>query len=106
MPILREVATMTSTGQITLPRAVRQALGAGVGARVAFELHGDGQIVVSHANSEHEDSAIAAFLDLLADDIQAGRHVRAIPDYLVQDMLEHVYREPGQGEETDGDVDL
>ena len=106
MSIIHEVATMTSKGQITLPKAVRQALGVDVGAKVAFELHEDGQIVVSRADTEHEDPAIAAFLDLLAGDIQAGRHVGAMPDDLARDMLEHARREPGPDEDIDGDVDL
>ena len=106
MSIIQEVATMTAKGQITLPRTVRQALGVDVGARVAFELHEDGQIVVSRADTEHEDPAIAAFLDLLAGDIQAGRHVRTIPDDLARDMLDHAAREPGPDEDIDGGVDL
>ena len=106
MSIIHEVATMTAKGQITLPRSIRQALGVDVGAKVAFELHEDGQIVVSRADTEHEDPAIAAFLDLLAGDIQAGRHVRAIPDDLARDMLEHARREAGPDEDIDGDVDL
>jgi len=106
MSIVHEVATMTAKGQITLPRSVRQALGVEVGAKVAFELHEDGQIVVSRADAGHEDPAIGAFLDLLAGDIQAGRHVRAIPDDLARDMLEHMRREAGLDEDIDGDVDL
>ena len=106
MSIIHEVATMTAKGQITLPKTVRQALGVDVGAKVAFELHEDGQIVVSRADTEHEDPAIAAFLDLLAGDIQTGRHVQAIPDDLAQVMLEHARREAGPDEDIDGDVDL
>ena len=46
MSIIHEIATMTAKGQITLPKAVRQALGVDVGAKVAFALREDGQIVV------------------------------------------------------------
>lgn len=106
MSIVHETATVTAKGQITLPRTIRRALGADVGARVAFELHDDGRIVVSRADAEHEDPAIGAFLDLLAGDIRAGRHVRAIPDDLARDMLEHAEREAGPDEDIDGDVDL
>ena len=106
MSIIQEVATMTAKGQITLPKSIRQALGVDVGAKVAFELHDDGQIVVSRADAEHEDPAIGAFLDLLAGNIRAGRHVRALPDELAQDMLEHAAREAGPDEEIDGDVAL
>ena len=95
---------MTSKGQITLPKTVRQALGVDVGAKVAFELREDGQVVVSRADTEHEDPAIGAFLDLLAADIRAGRHVRAIPDDLAQDMLEHAQREAGPEGDLAGDI--
>ena len=106
MSIIHEVATITAKGQITLPKSVRQALGVDVGAKVAFELHEDGQIVVSRADTEHEDPVIGAFLDLLADDIQAGRHVRVLPDDLAQDMLEHAQRGVQADEDIDGDVAL
>ncbi len=106
MSIIHEVATMTAKGQITLPKSIRQALGIDVGAKVAFELHDDGQIVVSRADAEHEDPAIGAFLDLLAGDIRAGRHVRTIPDDLAQDMLEHAELESGPDGDIDGEVDL
>ena len=106
MPIIQEVATITAKGQITLPRTVRRALGVDAGAKVAFELREDGQIVVSRADAEHADPAIGAFLDLLAGDIRAGRHVRALPDELAQDMLEHAERDAGPDEDIDGDVAL
>ena len=106
MSIIHEIATMTAKGQITLPKSIRQALGVDVGAKVAFELHEDGQIIVSRADAEHEDPAIGAFLDLLASDIRTGRHVRAIPDDLAHDMLEQAQREAGPDEDIDGDVDL
>ena len=102
MSIIHEIATMTAKGQITMPRAIRQALGVDVGAKVAFELQEDGQVVVSRADAEHEDPAIGAFLDLIAGDIQAGRHVQAIPDDLARDMLD----EAGVDEDIEGDVDL
>ena len=50
--------------------------------------------------------AVDGWLDSLAGDIQAGRHVRAIPDGLAQDMLEHAGREAGPDEDIDGDVAL
>ena len=93
MSILHEVATVTAKGQITLPKAIRQALGVDAGAKVAFELRENGRIVVSRADADHEDPAIGAFLDLLSDDIQAGRHVEGIPDDLVRGMKPRA-REP------------
>ena len=106
MLILHEVATMTAKGQITLPKAIRQALGVEVGAKVAFELHENGRVVVSRADADHEDPAIGAFLDLLSDDIQAGRHVRGLPDDLVEGMLEHARRDVRLDDDIDGDVDF
>ena len=42
MPIIHEVATMTAKGQITVPKPIRQALGADTGTKVTFELHENG----------------------------------------------------------------
>ena len=108
MSIIHEIATMTAKGQITMPRTIRQALGVDVGAKVAFELQEDGQVVVSRADAdaEHEDPAIDAFLGLLAGDTQAARHVQAIPEDLARDMLDHAWREAGVDEDIEGDVDL
>lgn len=106
MPSVREQATLTSKGQITLPKPIRQALGVDAGGKVDFELREDGQIVVTRAEAEHEDPAIGAFLDLLARDIQAGRHVRDLPEDLVRTMLEHAGCGVNPDEEIDGDVAL
>ncbi len=106
MSIIHEIATMTAKGQITLPKAIRQALGVDIGTKVAFELHENGRVVVSRADAEHEDPAIGGFLDLLASDIQAGRHIQGLPDDLVQDMLDHAGHKVRLDEDIDGDVDL
>ncbi|SEA68031.1 type II toxin-antitoxin system PrlF family antitoxin [Paraburkholderia sartisoli] len=89
MSTLHEFATITSKGQITLPKPIRQALGVDTGGKVAFDLHDDGHITVSRADAEHEDPAISAFLALLAQDIQHGRHVQGLPDDLAKAMLRH-----------------
>ena len=86
MPNIQDQATLTSKGQITLPKFVRQALGVTTGGKVAFELRG-GEIVVTRAEAEHEDPAIGAFLELLEADIRNGRNIRALPDDLAQAML-------------------
>ena len=86
MPHIHEVATVTSKGQITLPKPIRQALGIGVGGKVAFDLRGS-DVVVSRADEEHEDPAIGAFLVLLERDIKSGKHLSSMPDDLVQAML-------------------
>ena len=73
---------------------------------MAFELHDNGQVVVSRADAEHEDPAIRAFLDLLARDIETGQHVRELPDGLAQTMLEEAQHEIDVDEPIEGDVDL
>ena len=106
MPLIHEIATMTAKGQITVPKPIRQALGVEVGTKVAFELHENGQVVVSRADAEHEDPAIGAFLDLLARDIEAGRNIGDLPDGLARKMREHAHLEIDLDEPIEGDVDL
>ena len=106
MSIIHSIATMTSKGQITLPKPIRQALGVDAGTKVAFELHDNGQVLVSRADAEHEDPAIMAFLDLLARDIETGKHVRELPDELAQTMLEEAQQDIDVDEPIEGDVDL
>lgn len=105
MPNVREVATLTSKGRITLPRSIRQALGVDTGGKVAFDLR-DGAVVVSRADAEHEDPAIAAFLNLLVRDIEAGRNVRGLPADLAHTMLEHAGHSVVPGDDVDEDVEI
>ena len=51
MPEIHEVATLTSKGQITLPKSIRQALGVDTGGKVAFDLRG-GEVVVTRADAD------------------------------------------------------
>lgn len=106
MPIVHEVATITSKGQITLPKPIRQALGVDAGGKVAFDLEKDGQIVVRRAEAEHEDPVIGAFLSLLTRDIQAGRHVHGLPEELARAMLEQAGHGVKLDEQIDGEVAL
>lgn len=105
MPVIHEVATLTSKGQITLPKSIRQALGLEPGGKVAFDLR-DGEVVVSRADAEHEDPAITAFLDLLAHDIQAGRNIRELPEDLAQSLLVHASHGGNLADDFDEDVDI
>jgi antitoxin PrlF len=105
MPAIHEVATLTSKGQITLPKSIRQALGVDTGGKVAFDLR-DGEVVVTRADAEHEDPAIGAFLSLLARDIEAGRNIRGLPEDLARTMLEHAGHKVSLGDDFDEDVDI
>lgn len=105
MPAIHEVATLTSKGQITLPKPIRQALGVDAGSKLAFDLRG-GEVIVSRADAEHEDPAIGAFLGLLARDLEAGRNIRGLPGALAQAMLEQAGYAVNLEAEIDGDVAL
>lgn len=105
MPAIYEVATLTSKGQITLPKSIRQALGADAGSKLAFKLRGR-EVVVTRDDAEHEDPAIAAFLALLAHDIEAGRNVHGLPEDLARTMLEHAGHKVDLGDDFDADVEI
>jgi antitoxin PrlF len=66
--VVEEICTITAKGQTTIPKTVRQALGVGYGARIAFRIE-NGTVTVHPANDDLTDPALAPFLDLLARDI-------------------------------------
>jgi antitoxin PrlF len=105
MHAIHEVTTLTSKGQITLPKSIRQALGLNTGSKIAFDLH-DGQVVVTRADAQHEDPAIGAFLNLIARDIEAGRNVHDLPPDLARLMREHADHNVSLNEDFDEDVGL
>ncbi|MBN9459657.1 MAG: type II toxin-antitoxin system PrlF family antitoxin [Burkholderiales bacterium] len=106
MPNVKEPATVTSKGQLTLPKAVRQAMGVEAGDKVVFELREDGQVVVTRWEAEHEDPAIGALLSLLEQDIRAGRRLHELPDDLARAMLANVSGAPCSHEPIEGEVAL
>jgi antitoxin PrlF len=105
MSDIHEVATLTSKGQITLPKPIRQALGVSTGGKVAFDLR-HGEVVVTRADAEHEDPAIGAFLGLLEADIRTGRHLQSVPEDLARAMLANIGRAANLEEDIEGDVAL
>lgn len=106
MPAIHEVATLTSKGQITLPKPIRQALGVDVGGKVAFDLRGS-QVVVTRAENEpHADPAIEGFMALLESDIASGKHIATLPKGLALAMVAAAKRPVNLREEIDGDVVL
>lgn len=105
MPSIHEEATLTSKGQITLPKAIRQALGVTTGSKVAFELRG-GEVVVTRVEVEHSDPAISAFLGLLEADIHSGRNVGVLPAELAQAMLANVNHAEDLDKDIEGKVAL
>lgn len=106
MSEIREIATITAKGQITIPKPIRQLLGVGIGARVAFDLR-RGEVIVTRAEqADHDDPAITAFLGLLERDIRAGRRVRTLPDKLARTMLATARRAIDLDEAIEGAVTI
>ena len=105
MPGIHQKATLTSKGQITLPKAIRQTLGVNSGDKLSFELRG-GEVVMTRADADHEDPAIGAFLELLEKDIRQGKHVGSMPDDLAQAMLAKLERPAQLDEDIEGEVAL
>jgi antitoxin PrlF len=106
MPTIHEVATITSKGQITLPKPIRQALGVDYGGKVAFDLRGSQVIVTRADDAPHEDPAIASFLALLEKDIRTGQHLCSLPDELMQAMLTAATQSIDLDADIEGDVAL
>ena len=108
MSVLHNVVTMTTEGQITVPRAIRQALLAPTHAetRVAFELHEDERVVVSRADAGHEEPAIRAFLSLIERETEAGRGVEVIRGDVARMMPDHAGQDIDLDEPIEGNVGL
>ena len=45
--------TMTSKGQVTIPKRVRDRLGLKPGSQVEFDLNSDGYVIIRPANDDH-----------------------------------------------------
>lgn len=103
MPAIHEIATLTSKGQVTLPKSVRQLLGIDTGGKIAFDVRG-GEIVVSRVETTHQDPAIGAFLGLLEADMRGGRNLTTLPEDLAQTMLANANHPVNPDEEIDGEV--
>ena len=101
-----EQATLTSKGQITLPKAIRQALGVTAGEKLSFEWNGS-QVLVRRADvPEHEDPAIKALLGLLERDIAGGRNLDTMPPELLEAMKSALEGEQFPDDEIEGPVAL
>ena len=106
MPNVHATATITSKAQVTLPKAVRQALGVDAGSRISFDLRGDDVIVTRAEEEPHADPAIEAFLEVLAQDIRSGRNVGALPEKLAAALTALPDGQVDIDELIDGDVAL
>lgn len=106
MPRIHETATITSKGQITLPKAIRQALGVDSGGKVVFDFDGKA-ITVSRADTgEHTDPAIAQFLALLEHDMVKGKNITVLPTALAESLKQALKHPVDLSEDIEGDVSL
>ncbi len=105
--VFEEVSTISSKGQTTIPKTVRQALGVNEGDQIAFRVDAAG-VTIRRAEETRDDPAIASFLSFLAKDIQAHPEMlRAFPVSLakrIASLTKGVAFDPEA--EIDGDVDL
>ena len=106
MSRIHEVATITSKGQITLPKPIRQALGVDAGGKVAFDFNGKAIMVTRAEAGEHTDPAIARFLALLERDLAEGKNVSALPAGLAKSLQLAKKRRVEISAEIVGDVNL
>ena len=104
-PKICEQATLTSKGQITLPKAIRQALGVESSDKLMFELRG-GEVIFTRAETEHEDPAILGYLNMLETDIREGRVIGTLSEAIVSELLDLVGTETDLDEVIEGDVEL
>ena len=70
MPAIEEVCTITTKGQTTVPKVIRQALGVGYGGRIVFRVE-NGTVSVHAVTEPEADPALAPFLELLERDLAA-----------------------------------
>lgn len=84
-----ETARLTSKGQTTVPKSVRQALGLAPGDRVVWQVADDRVVLTkAPADTAHADPAIRAFLTFLERDIRAGTLVAELPPEVMESLDE------------------
>ena len=106
MTVIHEVATLTSKGQVTLPKSIRQALGLDAGSKIAFDWQGS-EVIVSRADdTQHTDPAITGLLALIEKDIQRGKRLSDLPPTLAKSMRAALKRRVDLNEDITGDVAL
>lgn len=88
-PLLREVSTITSKGQTTVPKSVRQALGVDYGGRIAFSVDDQRNVSVERVDDDEADPVIDGFLEFLTRDMQnnPSRSIADIPVALRQRII-------------------
>lgn len=100
--LIEETSTVTSKGQTTVPKAVRQALGIRSGDRIAFRVDKSGKVSLARAEPPDDIAAVEAFLGFLSDDIKRRPEaVRPLPEEAARRL-----RALGKEVEVDLDADF
>jgi len=87
MKVRNTSAKITSKGQITVPKEVREALGVGTGDRLHFTV-GDGQAVVTPIRKRKLSDFVGIFAD---DNNPAVKHVRELAaQYSGQELVKKI----------------
>jgi antitoxin PrlF len=102
-----ELSTISSKGQTTVPKSVRQALGVGEGDQIAFRVDETG-VSVHRAEETRDDPAIAAFLSFLSKDVECDPgKLRALSPELARQIARLTKGVTFDADETiEGDVEL
>lgn len=105
--LVRERSKITSKGQTTIPKAVRQALGVSYGGDIAYVIDEGGRVSL-FAAEEETDPVIDGFLTFLARDMARDpSQISAFPAGLAERMTTLTAgMNVDFNEDIDGDVTL
>lgn len=99
-------ATVSSKGQLTLPKPIRSALGLGSGTKLGFTMVGDEMRIKKIEADGHHDPALTAFLKLLSDDIADGNLKADLPADVTAYARTRDLSQVDVDEVIEGDVEL
>jgi antitoxin PrlF len=105
---LKATATLTSKGQVTLPKVVRQSLNLVVGSQVEFELAGDRAVMTRLDPIDHIDPDIQTMLINVQADIAMGKKLGLLeePQSILGALLTFTARTADVKAKIVGDVSL
>jgi antitoxin PrlF len=105
--LVRERSKITSKGQTTIPKSVRQALGVNYGGEITYVVDEGGRVSLLGVE-EQADPVIDGFLAFLAKDMADNpSHITAFPAPLAERMVAiSAGLNVDTGDEIDGDVTL
>ena len=93
LPFVSMSTKVTIKGQVTLPKAVREAAGIRPGDRVSVRARPEGGVVVEREPARKPDEAALAAARRRIDAAVAGLHRRGIKPAMTTDELMHLLRD-------------